>query len=180
MAKYWGKILAVLAPVVLVALPVAGLAAPVAWASSLGANLDTQQNSIETGLAPHEINVKTETTDTDTDIDTEDAVESDADDDAEYDTENDTEADTEYNTETDTEYDTESGADDSVSGGIFAMLGGSAGIAGLIMFLLWRQHNTIRRQLGAEKYVVPGSAHITYANQELVHSYVTSVKISKS
>lgn len=64
--------------------------------------------------------------------------------------------------------------------GILTTLVLAAGIAGLVMWTLWAQHNTIKRQQGARYYVVPGSSRITNADDILVDSYVTSVKIPKA
>lgn len=64
--------------------------------------------------------------------------------------------------------------------GILVTLVLAAGIAGLVMWTLWAQHNTIKRQQGARYYVVPGSSRITNADDILVDSYVTSVKIPKA
>lgn len=64
--------------------------------------------------------------------------------------------------------------------GIVATIGLAVLVAGLIMGALWAQHNTIKRQQGARYYVVPGSSRITYADETLVDTYVTSVKVANS
>lgn len=64
--------------------------------------------------------------------------------------------------------------------GIGAAIGLAVLVSGLIMGALWMQHNTIKRQRGARYYVVPGSSRITNADDILVDTYVTSVKVSNS